>query len=495
MQPKKYNLCFFIFWVVIAFSCKKNNTAVNNVPPGITQFAIEKKNNKGLDTDINFEIKKDSIIASHANIFSKTLIPTFSSNASSLWVGTQKQESGVSENNFATIVTYRLKSDNGPDKTYYAKINWQQDSLPHIYINTDGGAGITSKENYINASIIIDGKGKYENYTGTTQIRGRGNTTWAMPKKPYRLKLTSKASLFGLAPERDWVLLANYLDPTLMLNAVAMKIGQQLNMPYTNHIIPLNLTLNGSYLGSYNLTEQVEVGSNRIAIGDDGLLLELDQHFDEEYKFYSQYYSLPVMIKAPELNNDNDIAPIASQFNKIEALLNDDKFPGNAYKEYIDITSVANFLIVCLLTGNEELNHPKSIYMHKKTGGKFTMGPIWDFDWAYAYEGGAYFYSATRPLFWSLNNSSYTGTKFFTRFLKDVEFVALIKQQWADYKANSLNDLTKFIEEYAIKIESSKNEDYKKWKTGNSNFMNDADKLKQWIIQRAIYIDGYMQTL
>lgn len=94
---------------------------------------------------------------------------------------------------------------------------------------------------------MIEANGWGDDYEGTTQIRGRGNSTWEMPKKPYRLKLDKKSVILGLGEERDWILLANYIDPTLMLNAVAFKIGQLLELPFTNHAIPVDLYLNGEY--------------------------------------------------------------------------------------------------------------------------------------------------------------------------------------------------------------------------------------------------------
>ena len=68
---------------------------------------------------------------------------------------------------------------------------------------------------------------------GGLQIRGRGNSTWGMPKKPYRLKLTDKQSLLGMPSSRDWVLLANYSDKTLLRNALALDLGAKLGMAWT----------------------------------------------------------------------------------------------------------------------------------------------------------------------------------------------------------------------------------------------------------------------
>ena len=90
-------------------------------------------------------------------------------------------------------------------------------------------------------------------------MKGRGNSTWGYPKKPYRLKLNKKAEICGLGKAKNYVLLANHLDPTLMLNSVAFKIGRLLELPFTNHAIPVDVVLNGIYKGSYLLTEQIEV--------------------------------------------------------------------------------------------------------------------------------------------------------------------------------------------------------------------------------------------
>ena len=84
---------------------------------------------------------------------------------------------------------------------------------------------IPSKDYYLNATLTVDGKGIYENYTGKTEVKGRGNSTWGYPKKPYRLKLDKKSEICGLGKAKNYVLLANHIDPTLMLNSVAFKSG------------------------------------------------------------------------------------------------------------------------------------------------------------------------------------------------------------------------------------------------------------------------------
>src|SRR5690625_6095807 len=83
--------------------------------------------------------------------------------------------------------------------------------LPSIYINTENEIEITTKDDYVPAEIKIEGKNQFEDYQGTLGIRGRGNTTWGMPKKPYKLKLDSKAPLMGMASYKKWILLQSIL--------------------------------------------------------------------------------------------------------------------------------------------------------------------------------------------------------------------------------------------------------------------------------------------
>jgi hypothetical protein len=366
-------------------------------------------------------------------------------------------------------------------------------TLPHITIKTSGNAPIKSTQNYVSATISINGQKKYSDYSGTAQIRGRGNLTWSFPKKPYRFKLDTKDSLFGLAAEKDWVLLANYLDGLHILNAVAMKIGKLMNMPFTNNIIPVEVTLNGSYQGAYMLTEQIEVKKNRVNIGDNGLLLLMDINYDEPWKFKSAAFQLPMMVKHPELTSQTEVAPIQEQFNVLDSLVARSDFPNNNYLDYFDAEAMANYLIVYMLTANEEINHPKSTYIYKTKTGKFTMGPIWDFDWAYGYEKSlVYFSSFNKPMFWS---SYSVGEKFFSRFLLDPKIKTLVKKQWTGFKTNKFNELLTFVDEYSSLIEGARGRDYQIWRRGNFDFKGDVVTLKKWLQNRAGFMDTYIGNL
>ena len=97
--------------------------------------------------------------------------------------------------------------------------------LPTVYVNTLNGKSVTSKTTFLPGTLQIKGEGGYEGLEEVNcEIRGRGNTTWTWPKKPYLVKLEEKQHIFGMHKHKRWVLLANFMDRTLMRNLVSMKV-------------------------------------------------------------------------------------------------------------------------------------------------------------------------------------------------------------------------------------------------------------------------------
>lgn len=486
---------YFVAFILLALSCtKRDNKPQPQVEKEddvkISSFIIEKKYNITLPPDVIFDVKKDTIFGKLSK-YNHSVTPTFVSDRIKVTANKLEQRSCVTKVDFKTPVTYSIVTADGKTKNYFVKIIWN-DSLPHITINTDGNAPIVSKDDYVNASLTIDGKNIYDNFSGKTQIKGRGNSTWNYPKKPYRLKLNSKASLFGLSAEKDWVLLANYLDETQLLNNIALYAARALSVPFTNDAIPVELTLNEEYKGIYLFTEQIEVETNRVNVGNDGLLLELDSYYDEDPKFKSNIFQLPIMVKNPDVNNTTELNEIKMQFQQLENSIAAANFPNNNYLDYIDAASVVNYLIVFMLADNEELNHPKSVYMHKTANGKFIMGPAWDFDWAYGFEGTYMHFSHYNSFFWQGSNAE-PGTFFFSKFLTDPYIKNLLKQQWQNFLTRV--DVQGFIDEWSFIISGARTRDYALWHMGNADYSVDVAALKTWINNRINYLTPYINGL
>lgn len=460
----------------------------------LSAFRFLKKNNAFLTADVSSSIGEESIIP--LVTFSQSeLIPTFTTNAVKVLVDEVEQKSGMTKNDFSSPVVYQFIMRNGETFQYTVKAEFLLSAIPELTITTTDPsiAEIPSKDYYLEGTLAVNGRGGYEDYTGKTEVKGRGNSTWGYPKKPYRLKLNKKAEICGLGKAKNYVLLANHLDPTLMLDSVAFKIGRLLELPFTNHAIPVDVVLNGIYKGSYLLTEQIEVKENRVDLDENNSVMwELDSYWDDEPKFKSTAFNLPVMVKDPDLTTEQfeywkkDFNAFTTQFAK-------EPLEGNSYVDMIDIESVAKFLITFNLVHNMEINHPKSVFLHKEGNGKYVMGPIWDFDWAYDYEGTSnHFGRYNTPLFSSSMNG--VGTAFFQRFLQDSRVKAIYKRTWQDFKNNKLDALLQYVDDYAVMLKPSVERNSELWENTRS-FDTKVKELKTWLRNRADYIDSEVSKL
>ena len=460
----------------------------------LSAFRFLKKNNAFLTADVSSSIGEESIIP--LVTFSQSeLIPTFTTNAVKVLVGEVEQKSGMTKNDFSSPVVYQFIMRNGETFQYTVKAEFLLSAIPELTITTTDPsiAEIPSKDYYLEGTLAVNGRGGYEDYTGKTEVKGRGNSTWGYPKKPYRLKLNKKAEICGLGKAKNYVLLANHLDPTLMLNSVAFKIGRLLELPFTNHAIPVDVVLNGIYKGSYLLTEQIEVKENRVDLDENNSVMwELDSYWDDEPKFKSTAFNLPVMVKDPDLTTEQfeywkkDFNAFTTQFAK-------EPLEGNSYVDMIDIESVAKFLITFNLVHNMEINNPNSVFLHKEGNGKYVMGPIWDFDWAYDYEGTSnHFGRYNTPLFSSSMNG--VGTAFFQRFLQDSRVKAIYKRTWQDFKNNKLDALLQYVDDYAVMLKPSVERNSELWENTRS-FDTKVKELKTWLRNRADYIDSEVSKL
>ena len=190
-------------------------------------------------------------------------------------------------------------------------------NLPTIYIDTYGGAPITSKTNYIYSTLRYVDEQDHVTVYDSVQIRGRGNSTWGLAKKPYKLKFNQKERFLGpqRANAKKWTLLANAADKTLIRNAITAAIGEFTSLVFNPAYKFVDLVLNGTHLGNYQISDHIDVRKRRVNIEEQdlplapesditgGYLLEVDG-FKEGNCFTTSRYSVPVRIHYPE---DEDI--------------------------------------------------------------------------------------------------------------------------------------------------------------------------------------------
>lgn len=428
-------------------------------------FSFLKKDNEQILADIEVPISDNSIELCNPLIIStKHLIATYNTNGEHVFVNDIEQISGVSCNDFTNPVTYKIVSAKGDVNTY--NISVSNTGLPIVVIETPENKKIPAKtQDWLGGTKIkifnSDGTIDYEN--SNDNIRGRGNTTWTYPKKPYALKLENKAPILNMPEHKRWVLLANWMDRTLLRNCVAFKISQSTGLDWTPRGDFVEVILNGKHIGNYYLCEQIRIDENRVDInnlkntdieGDDitgGYLIELDKNYDEVHKFKSAIKNLPYMFKEPdeEMLNTSQFEYLENYINTLETLLYDNNlFATRDYTNYIDINSFIDWWFVHELARNQEPGHPKSCYMHKDYLGKLKAGPIWDFDWG-TFIPNSYGFQIKHTIYYDA-------------LFSDPDFVDRVKERWNLLKP-TFSTIPDFIETEKNKLAKSADINIKMW--------------------------------
>lgn len=374
-------------------------------------------------------------------------------------------------------------------------INAVPSEVPHIYIMTDEYVEeIPDKENYMTSTFRVKAKDAEYKIAGEISIKGRGNSTWYYDKRPYRLKFSEKVSLCGMEESKNYVLIAHYIDPTLMSNPVAFKMADLLGMEFVNSAVPVEVTLNGKYRGAYMLTEAIGIRSTSVDIDEDNsVLFEIDKNYDEEWQFMSPLYNLPVMVKDPDMTQET-FDYWKNDFEALERLLTKDTIQKSNYADMLDLKSLADIMIVNNMVGNYEIHHPKSLYMYKTKGGKYHMGPAWDYDWAYGYNQGTYFNNEYPIIFGNEPNAeSKAGYQLFRTILTDQRFVKIYRDRWEYFKTYCFPQLMDYVDRYAELIAQSAVNDATIW-TNTRNHTTMVEGMRQWLKKRITHIDNEMTT-
>lgn len=431
--------------------------------PEFSEFILS--NSSETKTSLSYRIDDGHVMVQYVygeNISS--LKAFFKTDAAEVTVDGKRQYSGSTLNDFSQPVRYVLTSEEGVSAEYVVSVRFASD-VPVLYITTPGKTAVNSKENWVADAVMnicnLDGQ---VDSLGNTSIRGRGNSTWSYPKKPYNLKLENKQKVLGMSKHKRWCLLANWMDRTMLRNVVAFEISKRTKaLAWTPDGRFVDLVLNGKHCGAYYLCEHIKADKNRVNItemqasdisGDDvtgGYILELDSYYDRVNKFRSVKRNLPVMFREP----DEDILVkqqfeyMQNYFNMVEGYLFNSYIPDSRYKDYIDVDSFIDWWFVNELSGNMEPGHPKSSYMYKDRGGKLTAGPVWDFDWQTFVPSSTSF----------LDNR----TIWYEGLFRDAYFVKRVKEKWNESKADFENILN-FIDSQAAMYEESAKKNGDMWK-------------------------------
>lgn len=389
-----------------------------------------------------------------------------------------------------------------------------------VFIETESGSLDSvhaDKEHKEKGEITIIGADGGVEYDGELDyIKGRGNSTWGLDKKPYNIKLEDKENLFGMGKSKKWSLLANHSDTSLIRNSLAFTAAENAGMAYTPKYEPVDVYINGEYMGAYLLTTRVEVDKTRVNIDNledlnedanpdvdieelprggvygslSGYLegtrkwveipndpeditggyiieMELPGRYDDEISGFVTENSQAVILKSPEYASENEVVYIASYYQLFEKAVYENQGI-EAIGEYCNIGSLVDSYIFNEWVANHDAGLT-STYLYKPVGDTLYAGPVWDFDKGLGNCDVIRFgIDYNNPSQWTVchstlrNNLFFGGAEltqtptFFNLLAKNKAFITLCEQKWNSSFKAVLASATEYITtDYAAAIEDS----------------------------------------
>ncbi len=371
--------------------------------------------------------------------------------------------------------------------------------IPAVFITTESGSLDylhKNKDNKEPGDIRVYEDGKKTLDSELKQIKGRGNSTWYYPKKPYNIKFDKKTDMFGMGKAKKWTLLANYFDYSLIHNVFGWEFARAFGLPYTSEYKHVDLYINGDYLGNYVICESVEIGENRVDIADlekanenanpdieietlprggtgaggavqqstakgsrkwvqipenpadvtGGYLMEYEYggRYNPEVSGFVTFNGQPVVLKSPEYASQAEVTYIADYMDAgTEALYSPTGYnaEGKHYSEYFDVDSLA----AAYLTQEISMNYDaalSSFFAYKPAGDKkVVFGPVWDMDNAFGSRQTNMNVPLVTTNLWWANQLAYHGIPtVLAAANRHADFRALVREKWAACLQNGAFD-------------------------------------------------------
>lgn len=356
-------------------------------------------------------------------------------------------------------------------------------TFPEIKINCPDGAPLNKEDGYVSATVSTANCEESEVINSeAAKIKIRGNSTSKADKKPYRIKFNKKQSMLGLNDGRkfkNWVLLADAFDYSMMRNYFILNTGNLLSNVHSSDCAHVSVYINDEYQGVYLLAEQNEVNEGRVDVDEDnvetsaitGYFVEADSRALDECKLFTSStsvdeidveadycfavkYKSKASVSSPDLtqlfavksdiSSNKEIA--REQLSKIsnymqrvyDALFS---YQGeNAIRELIDVNSAVDMFIVnniASLRGGKRSDYYYIDFTDEDP--KLKFGPPWDYD----LDCGNYAVADLPESFQALNISDYVNYA----LNKNAWFVNLVKNRWkSENLYGKLTDLLKTVD-------------------------------------------------
>ena len=273
---------------------------------------------------------------------------------------------------------------------------------------------------------VIREDGKVEYSKDLEYIKVRGNGTYNTEKKPYEIKLTQSKGLLGMSAAKEWILLANAYDCSLMKNTLVQDFAADYTDLPSAETKPIDLYINGEYRGSYLLSEKVQVRDGYIEIDDlgkrnvsvngetenteyqqimeddisyvagisnpkditGGYLIELvpPHLLDDSMSYFYTNNGTLFRIKNPKYASKEEVSYIKSIFDEVEMAVSAEDginpHTGRHFSQIIDVDSWLQKYLLELVFQNSDMSYASMFYYKDSdsTNPLLRAGTPWDYD-------------------------------------------------------------------------------------------------------------------
>ena len=422
--------------------------------------------------------------------------------------------------------------------SFYDELD-EGNSFPKMIISTNGQEIIDEPK--INADLKVIEENSEINYK--IGIETRGSSSQMFPKKSYGFETRSSdwsddidVELGGFPEEEDWILYGPYSDKSLIRNKLTFDLSNSIGY-YASRTKFYNLFINNESKGLYVLMEKIKRDKNRVDIsklGDDtvngGYIIKIDKPtgdgescstcYDSSFSFRSSYNT------KGEISNESEIYFIyhypkpdeisEDQKDYIKSVIYDFEtalISANSQNliDIIDIDSFVDFFIINELSKNPD-GYRLSTFLNKDFEGKLKMGPIWDFNLAFA---NVDYCDGSNPEGWIYNfNNICPGDVWqvpfwWTNLMQKEVFKSALKIRWEALRSSKLSNSEIFgkINSYKDYLESNKviNQNFYIWPVlgqyvwpnyfVGSSHQEEIDFMKNWITDRLSWMDNQISAI
>lgn len=345
-------------------------------------------------------------------------------------------------------------------------------NVPSVFIKTDNKNGLAmllgSKENSLSGEIAFVGIDGSVTATAMERINGRGNTSWnagrLFGKYPFNIKLTEKTDVFGMGNNKKWCIIPQVFDESLIRNVLSNDLARAAGLENTPNAENVDVYFNGEYIGTYLLSQRVDLGKNKLISSEEGFLVEcelMERYDAEENKFITER-NQAIIVKAPDTVEPADLVTIQDYMQRVEdAIYSPDGYNSNGehYSDLIDVDSFVKVYLINEFSMNLD-GGATSFYMYKAGDDKLKAGPVWDFDWAYgsyAYRDGV---DLARGKSWYIRyKKQYDGNDLaiMAKLCAHPKFWSKVKEEWnnsfsgyvkSQLEGGSLTSIDEYMEKY-----------------------------------------------